>query len=501
MRRQGRAVIFLHHDGKTGKQRGSSKKEDTLDTVIWLKHPADYSTEQDARFEIHFEKYRSSGGDNVAPMEAHAEKVSGLRIEWKYKKLDDARHKQIVDLAKEGLTQAQIAKELEVEGVMSGRLVQRGEDLSISVQLIDARTGKLIWAEQYDRKMSDLLATQREIATTITEKLQLKLSGTDSKGITKHYTENNEAYQLYLRGRFYGSKRTASDAQKAIEYYQQAVALDPKFALAFAGLAESTHFHALYSYPQLNDLTSSAKDIAMKAIELDSTLAEPHSILGIICFVGHDFNCMEREQKLAIELNSNFSEAHRRLGLVLRSLGRIDEARVETNRALAIDPLSPVTNFQHAQEFFFERKYEESEALGKKNIELDPNFWYAHLQLFSSYRMKGDHASAVEELAKMQEARGEPDAARFIRESFVNNDWPGFLGKITGQPSRLKIYPYFVATFFAELGEKDRAFATLNEAVETKDQHTNQMKVDPFMDALRDDPRFDDVLKKAGFPE
>jgi len=234
---------------------------------------------------------------------------------------------------------------------------------------------------------------------------------------------------------------------------------------------------------------------------LDNTLAEPHSILGIICFVGHDFGCMEREQKIAIELNPNFSEAHRRLGLVFRSLGRIDEARVETNRALEIDPLSPVTNFQHAQEFFFERKYEESEALGRKNIELDPNFWYAHLQLFYSYRIRRDFPLAVEELAKMQDARGEPDAARFIRDSFVNGDWPGFLRKITAQPTRLKIYPYFVATLLTEVGEKEKAFATLNEAVETKDQHTNQMKVDPFMDPLRDDPRFKEVLKKAGFPE
>ncbi len=396
---------------------------------------------------------------------------------------------------------ARIANELKVDAVMSGRLVQRGDDLSISVQLIDARNEKVIWAEQYDRKMADLLATQREIATTITQKLQLKLSGNEAKGITKRYTDSNEAYQMYLKGRFYLSKRTATDAQKSTDYFQQATEIDPKFALAFAGMAESTHFHALYSYPQLNDLTSSAREIALKAIELDNTLAEPHSILGIICFIGHDFACMEREQKRAIELNPNYSEAHRRLGLLLRSLGRIGEARIETNRALEIDPLSPVTNFQHAQEFFFERKYEESETLSKKNIELDPNFWYAHLQLFYIYRMKRDFPTAVEELAKMQDARGEPDAAKLIRESFANGAWPGFLRKITEQRTGLKLYPYFVATLFAELGEKDKAFATINEAIETKDQHTNQMKVDPFMDPLRDDPRFKEVLRRAGFPE
>jgi TolB-like protein/Tfp pilus assembly protein PilF len=394
----------------------------------------------------------------------------------------------------------QIAKDLNVDAVMSGRLVQRGDDLSISVQLIDSRTSKVIWAEQYERKMADLLATQREIATTIAQKLQLKLSGEEAKGITKKYTNSNEAYQLYLKGRFYAIKRTAANAQKAMDYYEQATVIDPQFALAFAGLAEATHFYALFSYPQLNGLLPKAKELALKAIELDNTLAEPHSILGINCFLNHDFACMEREQRIAIDLNPNYPEGHRRLAIVLRSLGRIDEARIETNRALEIDPLSPVTNFQAAQEFFFERKFAESETLCKKNVELDPNFWYAHLQLFYVYRQKHEYASAVEELAKVMEIRGEADSAKLIRESYVDGDWPGFLRKITTDQTRLKLYPYFVATFFAELGDKDKAFAALEDAVETLDQHTNQMGVDVFMDPLRDDPRFKEVMKRAGFP-
>jgi adenylate cyclase len=397
---------------------------------------------------------------------------------------------------------AQIAKELEVDAIMSGRLVQRGDDLAISVQLIDSRSNKLIWAEQYDRKLADLLATQREIATTITQKLQLKLSGEDAKGITKKYTDNNDAYQLYLKGRFHGSKRTAKDAQKAIEYYEQAVALDPKFALAYAGLAEANWFLALYSYPQVNDVIPKARELALKALQLDSSLAEPHSVLGIICInADRDFACMEREQKLATELNPNYWEAHRRYGAMLMHLGRFDEARIAFKRALEIDPLSPVTNLENARLLFYEGKYDESEAMCKKNVELDQNFWYAHLQLHFVYRIKRDFTSAVEELAKIQDARGEPDAAKFIRESFVMGDWQGFMRRITDGRARLKLYPYFVATFFAELDEKDKAFAMLNEAVETMDQHTSQMKVDPFMDPLRDDPRFKEMLRRTGFPE
>ena len=397
---------------------------------------------------------------------------------------------------------SEIARQLGVDAVMTGRLAQIGDNLTISVELVDVRNNKLLWGEQYDRKITDLLATQREIAATIAQKLQIKLSGDDQRGLTKKYTDSNEAYQLYLKGRFYGSKRTAKDAQKAIESYQQAVTFDPKFALAYAGLAEANWFLALYSYPQLNEMVPKAHDLALKALQLDSDLAEPHSILGVICIAhDHDFACAEREQKRAIQLNPNYSEGHRRLGLVLENLGRFEEARNSFKRALEIDPLSPVTNFETAHLLFYERKFEESEMQSKKNVDLDPNFWYAHLQLFYCYRMKPDHASAVEELARVQESRGEPDAAKLIRESFVGNDWPGFLRKITEQRSRLKLYPYFIAGLYAELGEKDKAFAALDEALETKDQHMAWMKVDPIMDPLRDDLRFKEVMKKAGFPE
>jgi serine/threonine protein kinase/Tfp pilus assembly protein PilF len=395
-----------------------------------------------------------------------------------------------------------IAAELNVQAILTGRVVQRGNQLTLNLELIDAQTENILWGNRYERKSSELVALQSEIARDVSNKLKTKLSGADAAKVEKNYTANTEAYQLFLKGRFYGSKRTAKDAQKSIEYFQQAAAIDPNYALAYAGLAESNWFLALYSYPQVNEVVPKARELALKALELDSTLAEPHSILGVICFnYDHDFACMERETKRAIELNPNYTEGHRRYGLLLYDLGRFEEARIAVRRALEIDPLSPVTNQNYAQLLFYERKYDESETLSKKNVELDPNFWYAHWQLFYVYRMKRDYASAVEELAKVQDARGEPDAAKLIRESFAKGDWQGFLRKITGERTRLKLYPYFVATFFAELGEKDKAFATLNEAIETKDQHTGQMKVDPYMDPLRDDPRFHEVLKKAGFPE
>jgi serine/threonine-protein kinase len=396
----------------------------------------------------------------------------------------------------------EIAKQLAVANILEGSVQKAADQVRVTVQLINAANDAHLWAETYDRKLTDIFAVESEIARTVAETLRAKLTGTAERVLTSRPTENPEAHQLYLKGRFYGNKRTAKDAQRSMEYYQQAVAIDPKYALAYAGLAESNWFLALYSYPQVNEVVPKARELALKALELDNSLAEPHSILGVICNTyDRDFACMERETKRAIELNPNYSEGHRRYGLLLQNLGRFEEARIAIRRSLEIDPLSPVTNLQNAQLLFYERKYEESETLSKKNVELDPNFWYAHWQLFYVYRMKRDYASAVEELAKVQDARGEPDAAKLIRESFAKGDWQGFLRKITEERARLKLYPYFVATFFAELGEKDKAFAMLNEAIETKDQHTGQMKVDPYMNPLRDDPRFQEVLKKAGFPD
>jgi eukaryotic-like serine/threonine-protein kinase len=395
-----------------------------------------------------------------------------------------------------------IAAELNVQALLTGRVIQRGDQLTLNLELIDGKTENILWGNRFERKASELIALQTEITRDVSNRIKSRLSGADAARVGKNYTANSEAYQLYLKGRFYAIKRTAKDAKQAIEYYQQAVAIDPNYALAYAGLAEANWFLALYSYPQVNELVPKARELALKALELDDSLAEPHSVLGIVCNTyGRDFACMEREQKLAIELNPNYMEGHRRYSQVLEQQGRFEEARVALKRALEIDPLSPITNFEIANLLFYERKYEESEVLSKKNVELDPNFWYAHLQLFYVYRMKRDYASAVEALAKVQDARGEPDAGRFIRESFARGDWQGFLRKITGDRTQLKLYPYFVATFLAELGEKDKAFAALNEALETMDQHTSWMKVDPFLDPLRDDPRFKEVLRRAGFPE
>ena len=204
-----------------------------------------------------------------------------------------------------------IASELGVDAVMTGRLVKRGDNLNITVELVDTKNNKSLWGEQYERKMSDLLATQREIATTIAEKLQLKLAGNDNKGITKRYTDNNEAYQLYLKGRYSLGKRTKDEMLRAIEYFQQAIKLDPKFALAYARLSETYMSMPAYPYLSPKEALPQAKAAAQKALEIDPTLPEAHTFLAYSLIV-YDFNWVEGERlfKRAIELDPNNSAAH-----------------------------------------------------------------------------------------------------------------------------------------------------------------------------------------------
>src|SRR5438128_3698768 len=204
----------------------------------------------------------------------------------------------------------QIAQQLGVANILEGSVQKANDQVRVNVQLINALTDAHLWAETYDRKLTDIFAVESEIARTVAETLRAKLTGTAERVLASRPTENPEAHQLYLKGRFYGSKRTAKDAQKSIEYFQQAAAIDPNYALAYAGLAESNWFLAYYSYPQVNDAVPKARELALKALELDSSLAEPHSVLGVICLnYDRDFACMERETKLAIELNPNYSEA------------------------------------------------------------------------------------------------------------------------------------------------------------------------------------------------
>ena len=280
-----------------------------------------------------------------------------------------------------------------MSAVLSGRIVQRGDNLTISAELLDVRNNRLLWGEQYERKLSELLATQREIAREIVEKLKLKVSG-EGKGFGKNYTENNEAYQLYLKGRFYWNKRTIEALKKSIEYFNQAIEKDPGFALAYAGLADG------YTVPgnplPPREKMPKAKAAAMRALELDETLAEAHTSLArVLAIYDWDWTNAEKEFKRAIELNPRYATAHQWYGGYLDAMGRHNEAIVERKRALELDPLSLIINFELGMAFYFAHDYDRAIEQYKKTLELDQNFPPARGFLPIAYEQKGMYDEAI----------------------------------------------------------------------------------------------------------
>ncbi len=400
-----------------------------------------------------------------------------------------------------------IAKELEVDAVMSGRLSQRGDDLSISVQLIDSRTKKLIWAEQYDRKMSDLLATQREIATTITQKLELKLSGNET-GIAKKYTDNNEAYQLYLRGRHSFAKRTKEEMLRAIEYFKQAVKLDPKFALAYARLSEVYGSMPAYPYLSPREAFPEAKAAAEKALEIDPTLSEAHTFLAYALVI-YDWNWAdgERSFKRALELDPNNFSAHFRYGQIyLLPVGRIDEGISEMTQGLKAEPLDVNMAVALVWADVIRRQNEKALEQMRKIYDLEPNHPLSRTNL----------ASVLNEMSRYDEAiaicekglQDNPNHQLLLREVGVAYARAGRRDKAEEIIARYRelektqwVPPSRIAAIYGALGEKNKAFAELEKAFEARDWDMHRLNIDEDMRPLRDDPRFKDLLKRMNLPE
>src|SRR5258706_4295776 len=394
-----------------------------------------------------------------------------------------------------------VGKELKVQAILNGRVAQRGDQLAVNLELVDVQTENVIWSEQYNRKQTDLVSLQSDIARDVSSKLKIKLSGADEQKFTKNYTQNTEAYKLYLQGRFYANKRTPKDSRKAIDCFQQAVRIDPNYAVAYAVLGISYAYLTIYGDEPASETFPKAREYSLKATELDSTLAEPHILLGLLKFLqDHDFAGWERESQQALAANPSSTDAHRLNGFRLMFLGRFDEALAEEQRALEIEPLSTAGNINYAYALFYSGRIDESEAQTKKAIELAPDFWMSHYYLYNIYRFKGNYAEAVEELAKSKELRDETEAARLIRESFAKGGWQGFLRAVTVEHAPMKMTAYNMAGFYAETGDKDRAFAALNEALDKADQFIGFVKIDPFMKPLRDDARFQQFVKRVGFP-
>lgn len=401
-----------------------------------------------------------------------------------------------------------VGKQLGVNAVLSGRIVQRGDTLTISAELVDVRDNKLLWGEHYDRKLSDLLLTQREIAREIVDKLKLKVSG-EEKGLAKHYTENNRAYQLYLKGRFYWNKRSSESLHKAIDYFQQAIQEDPNFALAYAGMADT---YALLGGPEAggdlspNETLPKAKAAALKALELDETLAEGHVPLAHVKYhYDRDFAGAEREYKRAIELNPNYSVAHQWYAIYLTVVGRFDEGLAEIKRAIELDPLSLSINAWYGRILTLTGHLDESIEQFRKTLELDPNFVIAHYRLGQTYAEKRMYDEAKSEFNQVLHLPGgRPLAllgfAQIHALSGNRVEARTNLDQVIELSKQQFVSPAQIASVFSVLGENDKAFELLEEANRAHDLNVVRLKYDNRFANLRSDRRFDDLVRRLGIP-
>jgi len=400
---------------------------------------------------------------------------------------------------------ATIASELGVDAVMTGRLAQIGDNLTISVELVDVRNNKLLWGEQYERKMSELLATQREIAATITQKLQLKLSGEET-GLTKKYTNNNEAYQLYLKGRFAWNKRNAESLKQAVEFYKQAIEKDPGFALAYAGLAETYVVFPSYLAGTPKESMPQAKAAALRALELDDTLAEAHAAYGYyLNNFEFDFTGGEKELRRAIELNPKYATAHQWLGGILSWQKRFDEAIVEAKIARDLDPLSLISSAEVGSTLIYAGRYDEAVAQLNETLKLDPNFFPASRYLGMAYVYKGVYQEAIAEFHKAttpgDRRRGMGVLAVALIRSGQRAEALEILSELKAEAANGNVSAFSAAQAYAALGEKEEALTWMERTIADRWHHSYQFAINPEFDELRSDSRFKAILKKANLPE
>jgi len=401
----------------------------------------------------------------------------------------------------------QIASDLNVQAILNGRVAQRGDNLTISLDLVDGTTGNQIWGEQYSRTLSDVASLQGEIARDVSQKLRLRLTNAEETRVVKNQTQNAEAYQLYLQGRYNWNKRTDPTTEKAIEYFQQAIGKDPNYAMAYVGLAESYSISARPS----DEKFSKVKAAALKAIEIDPTLGEPHAALGgAKDLYERDFAGAEKEYKRAIELNPNYATAYHWYAETLAEQGRFDESLTIWKKALELDPFSLAIGTDYALEYlYYDRKYDQAVDYLNKLVQMDPNYIRTHTYLTTVYETMGRYEDAISEIEKRVALQGmKPEeianGKRVLADALKAGGPKGYWSKaleFTMQDIKKgeNVPALILARIYTELGQRDEAFKWLEKAFENKENELVYIKVSPIWDKLRDDPRFADMLRRLGF--
>jgi len=402
-----------------------------------------------------------------------------------------------------------VGKDLTVDALLTGRVVQHGDMIQVSADLTNVQDNTEIWGEQYERRASDILALQQQIAGDIAGKLRSQLTGAEKQQVTKQGTQNTEAYQLYVKGRYYWTKRTNADINTAISYFNQAIEKDPGYALAYAGLSDS--YSVLPSFGgDPNDVVPKSNATAKKALELDPTLARPHADLGFNKMnYDWDFAGGEAEFRKAFELDPSDATAHQWFAEALAFIGgRAQESIDEANRAHQLDPLSPIIGHALAEVHYFDRQFDKAVEFDKRVIADIPNFPAAHDGLAMSYWGQRKYPQVIEQYKLAGQAdRNQAELGAAMDEGFHSGGWPGALHKAIevslAQRKSTAEYasPYAIAELYADSGDKDRAFEWLNTAYQERDESLVQLRTDFTMDSLRSDPRYTELVRKIGLPQ
>jgi len=398
----------------------------------------------------------------------------------------------------------QAGRELGVDALLTGRVTQRGDTLSIQVDLISVADGSQLWGEHYQRKLSDILAVQSEIARAISAKMRLKLTGEEEQRLNERYTENVEAYQLYLQGRYFWNKVTEEAVKKSEGYFKEAIAKDPNYALAYVGLADTYILSSFIAMASPAESYGKAKVAATKALEIDDKLGDAHATLALV-LIWYEWNwpAGEAEFKRAIELSPNSATAHQGYGRALTIVGRFDEALAELTRAHDLDPLSLIIDADLESVFFFSRRYDESIKQNRKILDMEARFVFAYIDLSTALEQTGKPQEAITELQKALNL--EPENPFVL--SLMGYDYATMgareraqdtIRQLTELSRRRYVSPMLIARVYAGLGNKDQAFASLEQGYQGRDYNLPYLRVDQTFDGLHSDPRFSDLLRRLG---
>jgi len=402
----------------------------------------------------------------------------------------------------------QIAKQLGVANILEGSVQKVADQVRVNVQLINATTDAQLWAESFDRQLTDIFRIESEIAKTIADTLQAKLTGSEKRALAAQPTENSEAHEFYLKGRYFWNKRTANDLKTATTYFQQAIDKDSNYALAYAGLADSYGLLPDFGAGSPQESYPPARTAATKAIKLDDTLAEAHTALAwVLLAYDLDFDGSTREFRRAIELNPNYAMAHHWFGNgpLMRS-GRFDDAITECKRAVELDPLSLINNTDLGNTYSSARRYDEAIEQLRKTLEIDPGFYDAHYSLGQALELKGDIVGAMAEYQKARALNDDPQVLALLGHAYASSGYKTEAVKILEQLKELSkqryVSAYSLAIVYLGLGDKEEALRWLEKSYQDRAGiDITTIKVDPFLDPLRGDPRFEELVAKVFAPK